>query len=316
MEEIMHPLRKILVGLDGSEMDNMLIEFSSFLARTHSAENVYFVNVVKNTNLPAAVVKEFPTLLEDAIKDRKKSMEKKVIEHFDMALPSKVKIAVEQGDMPSKHILRLAEKHNIDAIVVGRKQNLKSSSVVTQRLARRAKCSLLIVPEKDYTSVCKLMVACDFSSDSLAAMEEAVSIAAKHQSEGQHAEITALHVYGVPSGYHYTGKTYEEFARIMEDNARKEFQKFMRKVDTKDVNIAPVFALDRNYDIVSIIYDNAVNMKADCIVIGGKGKTASTAIFPIGTNTEKLISRDANIPLLIVRPKHKNAGIMEMLQKI
>ncbi len=313
---MMHPLRKILVGLDGSELDSMLIEFSSFLARTYDAENVYFVNVVKSTNLPTALVKEFPTLLEDAMKERKKEMEKKVIEHFDMTLPSKVKIAVEQGDRPSKHILRLADKHNIDAIVVGRKQNLKSSNVVTQRLARRAKCSLLIVPEKDYSCICKLMVACDFSSDSRAALEEAISIASKCNSEGQQTQIIALHVYTVPSGYHYAGKTYEEFGQIMEENARKEFKKFMRKVDTKDVKISPVFAFDRNYDTVSVIYDNAMKLKADCIVIGGKGKTASTALFPIGTNTEKLISRDANIPLLIVRPKHKNAGLMELLQKI
>lgn len=312
----MHPLRKILVGLDATEMDSTLIEFASFLARTYSAENVYFVNVIKNIQLPSSVRKEFPTLMEDAIKDRKKLLEKKVIENFDMTLSSKVKIAVEQGPMPSKHILRLAEKYNIDAIVVGRKQNLKGSSVVTQRLARRATCSLLIVPEKEYSSVSKLMVATDFSKDALAAMEEAIAVASKCISEGKNAEITALHVYQVPSGYHYTGKSYEEFAHIMEENARKEYQKFLRKIDTKGIEITPMFALDKQDDIVATIYENAVQENVDCIVIGGKGKAASTAFFPIGTNTERLVSMDANIPLLIVRPKHKNAGLMEMLQKI
>lgn len=312
----MYPLRKILVGLDATEMDSTLIEFASFLARTYSAENVYFVNVIKNLQLPSSVRKEFPTLMEDAIKDRKKLLEKKVIENFDMTLSSKVKIAVEQGPMPSKHILRLAEKYNIDAIVVGRKQNLKGSSVVTQRLARRATCSLLIVPEKEYSSVSKLMVATDFSKDSLAAMEEAIAVASKCVSEGKNAEITALHVYQVPSGYHYTGKSYEEFAHIMEENARKEYQKFLRKIDTKGIEITPMFALDKQDDIVATIYENAVQENVDCIVIGGKGKAASTAFFPIGTNTERLVSMDANIPLLIVRPKHKNAGLMEMLQKI
>lgn len=312
----MHPLRKILVGLDATEMDSTLIEFASFLARTYSAENVYFVNVIKNLQLPSSVRKEFPTLMEDAIKDRKKLLEKKVIENFDMTLSSKVKIAVEQGPMPSKHILRLAEKYNIDAIVVGRKQNLKGSSVVTQRLARRATCSLLIVPEKEYSSVSKLMVATDFSKDALAAMEEAIAVASKCISEGKNAEITALHVYQVPSGYHYTGKSYEEFAHIMEENARKEYQKFLRKIDTKGIEITPMFALDKQDDIVATIYENAVQENVDCIVIGGKGKAASTAFFPIGTNTERLVSMDANIPLLIVRPKHKNAGLMEMLQKI
>ncbi len=312
----MNPLRKILVGLDGTEMDNTLIQFASFLARTYSAENVYFVNVIKNTSLPNAVKKEFPTLMEDAIKDRKKVLEKKVIENFDMTLPSRVKIAVEQGPLPSKQILKLAEKYNIDAIVVGRKQNLKGSSVVTQRLARRATCSLLIVPEKEFSSVCKLMVATDFSKDSQAAMEEAVAIASKCISEGMKPEVLALHVFNVPSGYHYTGKSYEEFAQIMENNARKEYQKFINKIDTKGIEITPVFALDRHDDIVASIYDTAVKEEVNCIVIGGKGKTASTAFFPIGTNTERLISMDANIPLLIVRPKHQNAGIIEMLQKI
>lgn len=312
----MYPLRKILVGLDATEMDSTLIQFASFLARTYSAENVYFVNIIKTTQLPTSVTKEFPTLMEDAIKDRKKLLEKKVIENFDMTLPSRVKIAVEQGPLPSKQILRLAEKYNIDAIVVGRKKNLKGSSVVTQRLARRATCSLLIVPEKEYSSVCKLMVATDFSKDSLAAMEEAVAVASKCKSEGENAEILALHVYQVPSGYHYTGKSYEEFAQIMEENARKEYQKFLRKIDTKGMEITPIFALDRQDDIVATIYENAVKEDVNCIVIGGKGKAASTAFFPIGTHTERLISMDANIPLLIVRPKHKNAGLMEMLQKI
>lgn len=311
----MHPLRKILVGLDATEMDSSLIQFASFLARTYSAENVYFVNVIKNMPLPSSVRKEFPTLMEDAIKDRKKLLEKTVIENFDMTLSCKVKIAVENGPMPSKHILRLAEKYNIDAIVVGRKQNLKGSSVVTQRLARRATCSLLIVPEKEYSSICRLMVATDFSKDSLAAMEEAIAVASKCISEGKNAEILALHVYQVPSGYHYTGKSYEEFAQIMEQNARKEYQKFLRKVDTKGMEIKALFT-DKQDDIVATIYENAVKEDVDCIVIGGKGKTASTAFFPIGTNTERLISMDTNIPLLIVRPKHENAGLMEMLQKI
>lgn len=311
----MHPLRKILVGLDATEMDSALIQFASFLARTYSAENVYFINVIKNVPLPNSVRKEFPTLMEDAIKDRKKLLEKTVIENFDMTLSCKVKIAVENGAMPSKHILRLAEKYNIDAIVVGRKKNLKGSSVVTQRLARRAACSLLIVPEKEYSSVCKLMVATDFSQDSMAAMEEAIAVASKCKSEGKNAEILALHVYQVPSGYHYTGKSYEEFAQIMEQNARKEYQKFLRKVDTKGIEIKPIFT-DKQEDIVATIYEKAVKEEVDCIVIGGKGKTASTAFFPIGTNTERLISMDTNIPLLVVRPKHKNAGLMEMLQKI
>lgn len=313
----MYPLKKIMVGLDATSMDKTLIQLASFLAQTTSAEEVHFVNVIKSTQLPTALRKEFPDLMEAAIRDRKKMLEKTIIEHFDLTnLEIKVKISVEQGNLPSKSILKLAGKHDIDAIVVGRKKKLKGSSVVTQRLARRATCSLLIVPEKDYSTMNRIMVATDFSKDSVAALEEAIAVASKGRNEGRDVEIVCHHVYQVPSGYHYTGKSYDECDAVMCKNAEKNYEKFISKVDTQNVNITPLFSLDRNDNAVAVIYEKAVEMNIDCIVIGGKGKAASTDFFPIGTNTEKLISRDTHIPLLIVRPKHKNAGLMEMLQRI
>lgn len=313
----MYPLKKIMVGLDATPMDKTLIQFASFLAHTTSAEEVYFVNVIKSAQLPSALRKEFPNMMESAIRDRKKMLEKMVIEHFDLTkLDIKVKISVEQGNLPSKSILKLAGKHDIDAIVVGRKKNLKGSSVVTQRLARRATCSLLIVPEKEYSTMNRIMVATDFSKESLAALKEAISVASKGLHEGRDVEIICHHVYQVPSGYHYTGKSYEECDTVMRNNAEKNYEKFIRKVDTQNISIKPLFSLDRNDNAVAVIYERALELNIDCIVIGGKGKAASTDFFPIGTNTEKLISRDTHIPLLIVRPKHKNAGLMEMLQRI
>lgn len=312
----MKSLRKILVGLDATAMDATLIQFAAFLARVESTESVYFVNVIQKAQLPAKLRKEFPNLMEKAMIDRKRELEKKVIEHFDLALDVKVKIAVEQGPMPSKQILKLANKHSIDAIVIGRKKNLRSNSVVTQRLARRASCSLLIVPEKEYTSVRKLMVATDFSKDSVEAMQAAIDAATRESTLGNPVEVICHHTYQVPVGYHYTGKTFEQSAEIMEDNSRKRYRRFISKVSTEDVKVTPSFALAKGDDIVSSIYESAVAHDVDFVVIGGKGKTASTALFPIGTNTEKLISMDSDIPLLIVRSKHKNAGIMDMLQRI
>ena len=312
----MKSLKKILVGLDATEMDATLIQFAAFLARVESTESVYFVNVIQKAQLPAKLRKEFPDMMEKAIIDRKRELEKKVIEHFDLTLDVKVKIAVEQGPIPSKQILRLADKHSIDAIVIGRKKNLRGNSVVTQRLARRASCSLLIVPEKEYTSVRKIMVATDFSKEAVGALEAAIDAATRESSVGNEVEIICHHAYQVPVGYHYTGKTFEQSAKIMEENSRKRYRRFIDKVDTQGVKITPSFALAKGDDPVASIYESAIAHEVDFVVIGGKGKSASTALFPIGTNTEKLIGIDSEIPLLIVRSKHKNAGIMDMLQRI
>ncbi len=312
----MHPVKKIMVGLDNTEMDTSLIQFASFLARTGSAEYVHFVNVIKRTPLPSPLRQEFPDLLEKAQVDRRRELEKKVIEHFDLTLPAKAKISIEEGTMPSKQILKLADKHSVDAIVVGRKKNLKNNSVVTQRLARRATCSLLIVPEREYTRVSKLMVAVDFTKESVAALEEAVSVARREGAAGNEVEIICHHAYQVPVGYHYSGKSFEECGDVMCEHARKKYDKFIKKVDTAGVKVVPSFALVKNDDVVGNIYKTAQENNVGCIVIGGKGKSASTALFPIGTTTEKLVERDSEIPVLIVRHKHKNAGIIDMLQRI
>jgi nucleotide-binding universal stress UspA family protein len=313
----MYPFKKILVALDATSMDEALIQFASFLAHNTPAESVHFVNVIKSTQLPSSLKKEFPNLMEAAIQDRKKMLEKIIIEHFDMTNHEiKVKISVEQGNLPSKHVLKLAEKHNIDAIVVGRKKKLKNSSVVTQRLARRATCSLLIVPEKEYTNMNRIMVATDFSKESATALQEAIVVAERGTHAGQDVEIICHHVYQVPIGYHYTGKSYDECGDVMQKNAKKQYRAFIDKIDTQGIEIKPLFSWDRNDNVVAVIYEKALQMDVNCIVIGGKGKSASTDFFPIGTNTERLISRDTEIPLLIVRPKHVNAGLMEMLQKI
>ena len=312
----MNPLKKILVCLDATEMDATLIQFATFVAQAESVESIHFVNVIMKTQLPSKLRKEFPDLMEKALVDRKRELEQKVIEHFDLTLDVKVKIAVEQGPLPSKQILDLANRHNIDVIVVGRKKNLRNNSVVTQRLARRASCSLLIVPEKEYASVRKLMVATDFSKDSIGAMNAAVDMAMREVTRGNQVEVICHHSYQVPVGYHYTGKSFDQSAHVMEENARKRYKRFIRQIDTKDIKVTPSFALAKGDDLVTSIYETAVNYQVDFVVIGGKGKTASTALFPIGTNTEKLISVDSEIPLLVVRSKHKNAGIIDMLQRI
>ena len=56
-------------------------------------------------------------------------------------------------------------------------------------------------------------------------------------------------------------------------------------------------------------------MHADAIVIGAKGRTDTTAIF-IGSSAEKLIHIDSTIPIMIVRPKGRRAGIIELLKDI
>jgi len=66
---------------------------------------------------------------------------------------------------------------------------------------------------------------------------------------------------------------------------------------------------------LALIYDSALKEHADGMIIGARGKTAPAA-FLLGSISERLIQLDTKIPLLVVRPKGENAGIMEALKLI
>lgn len=310
-EPKMYPLKRLLVALDNSDADDALIEYASFTAQASHAKEVYFVNIIRDVKIPEGILAEFPDLLNNAIRDRVKCMREKIELYFDLSLGTEIKFVVKEGQ-PAKQILKLSEKFNIDAILVGRKKESNSSNIIVQRLARRAKCSLLIVPEAKYAAIKKLMVATDLTDNSLIALEEAVAIAKQYN---ENAEIICHHVYTVPTGYHYTGKSYEEFAEIMEKNALKEYENFVKKVNTMGINIRPILTLDGNDNPVDDIYRVAIEEKVDCILVGGKGKSATTSFFTIGNTTEKIVSSISDVPLLLVRPKDEDEGFIDYIKK-
>jgi len=237
-------------------------------------------------------------------------MQKTVSEVFGNQKDISLNYVVKEGNL-SKKILKLSEEKSVDMIIIGRKTTLPGTGVAALRLARRASCSLLIIPETTVPKVQKILVPSDFSEYSKDAMEEAIMIAAKHGN----AEIVCQNVFNVPSGYHFTGKTYEEFTQIMLMHAEINYKKFIRKIDTKNIKINPVYTQDDNDDPVQEIIDKALEIGADGIVIGAKGRTAATALF-IGSMAERLIQFNDTLPLLVTRPKGKNAGILDYILEI
>jgi len=308
----MYLIKKLIVCLDQSPLDQTLVQYAEFIAKVNQTKKIYFVNVIKNLTVPKEVLEEFPNLVENMINERKESMETVVKENFKNAKGISLNYVVKEGSL-SKKILKLSEEKSADMILIGRKVNLSGTGVASLRLARRASCSLLIVPEGSSPKLTKLLVPSDFSDYSKDALEEAIMIAEKHGK--LNLEIICQNVFSVPSGYHFTGKTYEEFTQIMQLHAEINYKKFIRKIDTKGIKITPVYTKDDDDDPVEEIVSKAVEVGADGIIIGAKGRTAATALF-IGSMAERLIQYNDSLPLLVTRPKGKNAGILDYILEI
>lgn len=307
----MHPIKRILVGLDLSEIDPLLIQFASYICRSAGAEKVYFVNILRSIHIPDQVLKEFPDLITKALTERRAQIAETVEKYFDRPEGVKVQYLVKEGP-PAKKILQMVKDSDIDLVLAGKKRTLEGSGVLVQRLARRAACSLLVVPEGSDPGVNRILVPSDFSENSKLALETALTIAEKNLPEVQ---ITIQNVFTVPAGYHYTGKTYEAFSEIMKKHAKRDYKKFIKSIDLKGVKVKDVYSLDKNDNKMSDIYDQAIRLKADAIVMGAKGRTAATALF-LGSIAERAIQMNKQFPLLIVRPKGQNAGFMDFILDI
>lgn len=305
----MEPFKNILVGLDTSALDETLIKYASYIVDHTSAERVEFVNIVRHLNIPTDVRKEFPELVETALKDRKAKLKESIDRLFRPVKKIKLIINVKKGH--AEDLLNIANKSNTDLIIVGQKKFLDGTGVTTLRLARRASCNLLILPENVEPKAKKLLVPIDFSNYAKLALEQTIDFAVKNNGI---PEIICQNVYVVPAGYHYTGKSFEEFAEIMKKNAKNDFEKFMKKIDTRGIKISEVYSLDTNDNLASDIYDLAEEIDPDFIIIGAKGRTATAALF-LGSLAEKMVNEKMHHPLLVVRFKGKNAGLLETLRE-
>lgn len=292
-------------------MDETLVKFATYIAKINQTKKIYFTNIIRNLQIPKEVLKEFPNLIENMVEERKSQMKEVVEKNWDSEITSEISYVVKDGQL-AKKVLKLAHEKSADMILVGRKVTLPGSGVGSQRLARRASCTLMIIPENSVPNITKILVPSDFSEYSKDALEEAILISERN---GKTIEIICQNVYTIPSGYHFTGKSYDEFAAIMETHAEIKYKKFIRKIDTKGVKITPLYTKDDDDDPVEDIIKKAQEIGAHGIIIGAKGRTAATALF-LGSMAERLIQLNDKIPLLVTRPKGKNAGILDYILEI
>ncbi len=293
----MYAIQKLLISLDMSAMDDCLIPYSLKVASITEVEEVIFMHVLKDKSSQA--------------KKKKAAIEHK-IESFTHSLHSNTKIRIEllKGD-PLNEMMNLAKKEEIDLLVVGRKNIVEGTGETSRKLSRRALCSILRVPENAKPEFKKILIPIDFSEYSQLALTRALEFAQKEKN----VEIICLNIYELPKGYLQSGKTLDEFAEIMEENAKKRYQYFIRDFETKGVHIKAKFQLDKNNVKAKIISNIALVEGADLIMMGSRGRTNMAAAL-LGSTTEKLLLHNLTIPMLILKKKEQNLGFFNALLKI
>lgn len=299
---------KAMIGLDLTEMDDILIQKTIVFLKFLGIEKCYFVHVAKNLEIPQEILDNHPELLapgDEAIE----ALITDKLKHFDFPKEIEIEVFAEEGGNQLEVFLRWAKIKDVDLIIMGRKEELAGSGSLAKGIAKKAPCSILMLQEKREVRIPKkIMVPTDFSDHN-----ELIYSFSERICKDLHAELVPVHLYEVPQGYSKTGKSFEEFSEIMKNNAKKDFEKFLLKNNHQDLE--GHFVLNTGGEEGKLLLEEAHKIGADMILLGSRGRTKSAAIL-LGSVAEKLVMVNNVFPMLIFKKKGETVSFFEALFRI
>ncbi|GGZ18578.1 universal stress protein [Echinicola pacifica] len=298
-----------LVGLDLSKMDEVILSNIKKVCDLLKLKKLYVMHIAESLELPKDISSTYPDLMAPVDESIENEISKKI---ETLGLPADIEIEVnaEEGN-PMDTLLKWTKIKNVDFIVMGRKSELEGSGKLPKRIAQKAPSSIFFVTEDmgSHNSLQHFLVPVDFSDHTEVVMEKVEDFI----KENENAKIRYVHLFEVPIGYHKTGKSYEEFAEIMEQNARKEFQKM---VENHHLEAYPCdFILNKDSIKADDILEDAQKQNIDLIIIGSRGRSNSAALL-LGSVAERLVQINYKVPMLVMKKKGENMSFIQALLNI
>ncbi len=292
----MNQRNKIMAALDLSENDDAVLGYINFIAKPLGIKEVVSTHVLL-VLLVGGIVKlaigEILLPVAPALGVIHKDIEaktKKIIGGEDL----EIKVKLVEGRAYTE-LLNLAEELKPDLLVMGKKRSKSGSGITAKRMARHIKCDLLLIPEETKPQIRRILVAVDFSSHSVKAIERAISLSTEL---GLEEPPICLNVIDVPT-YAELSKG-EEIADELPDYINVKFERFLvdHTIDRNKVDFH--FTKTSNYNIAKTIKRYAKREGADLIFLGAKGHNIIER-FLLGSVAETMVDEYVNTPVYIVR---------------
>lgn len=299
---------KILVAIDLSKMDDVIIEYATLFRNTLQAGTLVFVHI-HDTDHSDSIFGGFKNSPKTEVNyESQAELRTQIQEKLkDVSFPWELDII--EGEI-HESLLETVKKHNAQLLILGKKDRLKGSGSLPKKTVKRISCSVLFIPEEPFRHINTILVPVDFSDYSALALKESLFITSKNGGR-----VICQHIYEVPSGYHRTGKDFYEFAKIMEGHAKNDTQTFLKKNKLPSDSATFIYTLDKDNDPVKLIYNKAKEEKVDMICLGSKGRTAAASIV-LGSVAEDLVARNTEFPLLIMKKNDGSLGFFDALSRI
>ena len=296
----------LIVGLQLDDHDRTLIDFAELVSHMASSDTARFVHVLPAGSLFAdlyapEVIATYRADVERLAARVREEVEDAVRGRLEPPAHTDVRCEIVEG-APLAELLRIAKDDDIDLVIVGADT---AGGTLAEKLARKAPCSVLLVPPGARAVIDRILVPVDFSDHAADAVDVALAFAEASALE----EVHLLHVYDVPTTCLKLGLTYEQFRTNIRQHAEERFRTFAERLPTRGLRLVP--HLVRGEDVTRTVHEQAEALGANLVVIGTRGRSASAAIL-LGSTAERVV-RTARVPVVAVKRKGATIGLLEAL---
>ena len=292
----------ILVPLEMGATDTSIIKYLDFLTTSFSVKEVGFLHVVPKIMIFGKTL-EFggeASLLGDyqLNKDVITELKNKILHKFAHHENTEMVFDVREGQ-PLEELLKEADILEPDMILVGQNTDTNSHGILAKNLVRKVNCHAWVVPKGAKARIKRILVPIDFSYYSIQALKMAAAIADTLEGE---TEIIALNIYDMPNFSTYKiSRTPGQVKEMIKANREEGAMNFISTHLKSEKAKTTVEMVERDMPGTGhYIVDYADDNEVDLIIMGAKGHS-KVELLLLGSVTEKVLSMNRGIPVLVVK---------------
>jgi nucleotide-binding universal stress UspA family protein len=288
------------LNLEGTH-DVAAIRYASAVSRLGRSQRVEFVHTGPAPAFFGGTLNDSPDRTAAWLRQANAEVEQLIRRHFRGPKGCRVRVQV-LGGAGFHDLLDQLRQGDTDLILVGKSE---TNGAFVEKLARKAPCSVMVVPPGRSVAYRRILVTTDFSDHSVQATEVAVAFAKARKLK----QVRCFNGYQIPYGQHKTGIPREHFRKDTEAWRRQRFEEFEQRVDFG--GLAADFVCQMSPIVAQAILKQAEDQRSDLLVMGARGMDALTAAL-LGSTTAQVV-RETRIPTLVVKPKGAGRNLLDLL---
>ncbi len=294
--------KKLLVPLSLQAGDSIAIKWAAKISHLAESQEVLFCHNLELPELPETALEKYPWLkapLDSQVSDQ---MEKLVDAHWNGREEAHLDYLVTSKSSAVFSILEAVLDQETDLVVVSQQSFGRDLPI---RLARKAPCSVMALPDQEEIALNHIMVPTDFSTYSEAALDVGLAFA---EAEGL-AQLDSVHIFNLGNFSHRVTLPEKDLIQMEEDFVEGKHQKYLEQQNLRGLDVRP-FEIFHNL-IGAGIFMHAREKEADLIVAGCRGRNTVTSLL-LGSNAEELL-RQARVPVIAAKQKGTGQGLLEAM---